>query len=315
MFFATPAVARDHYVLDQAGLFSSATVQNLDREISAFNAQTGKEVVVETVSSLNGGTLSQAAENAFAQQQVNGVLLFMAKAERQDGIIGDKATAQFFPPGTFKNIRDAMRGYFRSGDFDTGIQTGVSLVLDQYRSHERALGSQMRRLPTTATSQQTFGGFGLFWFILIAFAGFLIIRALFRALTAPRIMPPGYGGPGYGGPNPSGFGGGYGGPGYGGGGFGGGGFMSGLLGGLGGAWLGNQLFGNHNPTMTDGMQNASFDNGQNVADSSGWQSDAGQADMSNASFGGFDDSGSGGFDSGGGGGFDSGGGGDSGGGW
>jgi len=70
----------------------------------------------------------------------------------------------------------------------------------------------------------------LLWLAIILFAGFLIIRAIFRAIAGPRPMPPGYGGPGMGGPGygPPGYGGGYG-PGYGGG--VGGGFFSGLLGG------------------------------------------------------------------------------------
>jgi uncharacterized protein len=98
---------------------------------------------------------------------------------------------------------------------------------------------------------------------------------------------------------------------------GGGCFWSGLLGGLGGAWLGNELFGGHRDNFGDGggYGAAGMDPGSNP-DASGWQNDAGQADVSNASGGGWGDSGGG--DSGGGwGGGDGGGGGggDSGGGW
>jgi uncharacterized membrane protein YgcG len=316
MFLAAPAWARAHFVIDGASLFNANTIDTLDQKISAFNQQTGKEILVVTVPSLNGKTLRQATEDEFAQEQVNGVLIFMSKADHQDAIVSDRAARAFFPSGSLQNIREAMRGYFRGGDFDTGIQTGVNLALDQYRSHERAVGASTRRtIPLTTTTQQSFGGFGVFWFILTVIAGFLILRAIFRAFAGPRMMPPGYGGPGYGGPGP-GFGGGYG-PGYGGGGGGGfggggGGFFSGLLGGLGGAWLGNELFGNRgNTNIIDGNQAAGFDGNQSIADNSGWQSDAGQADMNDASFGGYGDSG-GGFDAGGGGGFD--GGGDSGGG-
>jgi uncharacterized protein len=308
-----PAAARSTYVQDGAGLFSAGTVSNLNQEIGDFYQQTGKEIVVVTVPSLDGETAQSVAEKAFAQQQVNGVLIFLAKAEKKDGIIGDTASRTFFPAGTFDSIRQAMRGYFRTGDFDEGITTGVSLVLAQYRSHERALGGARTHTslaPSTTSSSSFGGGMSLFWLILILIAGFLIIRAIFRAMAGPRMMPPGYGGPGYGGP-------GYGGPGYGGGygGGGGGSFFSGLLGGLGGAFLGNELFGRNNGgNFIDNGNNAGFVGGDS-GDSSGWQSDPGQADTSNASFGDFGSSG-GGFD-GGGGGFDSGGGGggDSGGGW
>jgi uncharacterized protein len=305
---ASPASARDTYVTDGAGLFSAGTVTSLNETIGDFNRQTGKEVVVVTVPSLDGATPQDAAEKVFAQQQVNGVLVFLAKAEKKDGIVGDRASAAFFPAGTFDTIRQAMRGYFRDGDYDQGITTGVGLILSQYRSHERALTTQGART-VVPSSSQSFGGGGmsLFWLILILLAGFLIIRAVFRALMGgPRMMPPGYGGqpgPGYGG---------YGMPGYGGG--GGGSFFSGLLGGLGGAFLGNELFGHQNFGGGFGGQSAGIPGADpgSAADAGGWQSDPGQADMGNASFGDFGSSG-GGFGDGGGG--DFGGGGDSGGGW
>jgi uncharacterized protein len=314
-----PAAARDAYVQDGAGLFSQSTVVDLNREIGDFNRQTGKEVVVVTVPSLNGTTIQDAAERTFAQQQVNGILIYMAKTEKKDGIVPDRAAAQFFPSGSLGNIHQAMRGYFRSGDFDTGITTGVNLILDQYRSHERALsgGAAQRALvPSSRPNSQSMGGgaMSLIFLVLVLLAGFMIIRGIFRAMSGPRVMPPGYGpGPGYGG------GPGYGaGPGYGYGGGGGGGFFSGLLGGLGGAWLGNELFRGNNPTTY--VQNPAGivgDQSLGQGDAAGWQPDAGQADMGNATFGDFGSSG-GGFD-GGGGGFDGGGGGggggDSGGGW
>lgn len=311
---ALPASARD-YVQDGAGLFSAATVSSLNAKIGDFNRQTGKEVVVVTVPSLDGVTPQAAGEKVFAEQQVNGVLIFLAKAEKKDGIIPDRASRAFFPAGSFDSIRQAMRGYFRDGNYDEGITTGVDLVLNDYRGHERSLGgaARQRQLAPATSSSSLGGGMSLFWLILILIAGFLIIRAIFRAMSGPRMMPPGYGGqPGYGpGPGYGGMGGGM----MGGG--GGGGFFSGLLGGLGGAFIGNELFGRRDEGFGGG-QEAGFiggDSGQS-ADAGGWQSDAGQADMGGSSFGDYGSSG-GGFD-GGGGGFDGGGGGgggDSGGGW
>jgi uncharacterized membrane protein YgcG len=297
-------------------MFSAATVSALNQKIGDFATQTGKEVVVVTTPSLGGKTPQDAAERAFAQNQVNGVMIFLAKAEKVDGIVPDRAAARFFPAGQTQSIRQAMRGYFRSGDYDQGITTGVDLVLGEYRSH---LGSVRRTseaplgttVPTTSTART--GGFsmGWIWLILIALAIFLIVRALFRAIAGPRMYPPGYGGgPGYG-PGMGGPGMGMGGMGMGYGG-GGGSFWSGLLGGLGGAFIGNELFGRGGGFGggfggDSGAMQGGVDPSQSL-DSQGWQSDAGQADMGNASFGDFGDSG-GGFDAGGGGGFDSGGGG------
>jgi uncharacterized membrane protein YgcG len=313
-----PALARDTYVNDAAGLLSSATVSTLNQQIGDFNQQTGKEIVVDTVPSLSGATVQDAAEKAFAQQQINGVLIFLAKDEREDLVVGDRASRAFFPPGFFSSVHQAMRGYFRQADFDGGVTTAVNLILSEYRSHERASGAT-RTAPVAQTAPSTLaqstGGFHMsfFWLLIILLAGFFIIRAFFRALSGPRGVPPGGPGPGYG----PGYGGGYGGGGYGGG--GGGGFFSGLLGGLGGAFIGNELFGNRGGTTIVQDPNAAGIAGGG-ADASGWQSDPGQADMGNAGGGdwggggGFD-AGGGGGDSGGGGGFDSGGGGGDGGGW
>ena len=309
---AAPALARESFVQDGGGFFTPATVSNLNSKIADFQRTTGKEVVVVTVAALNGETAPAAAEKAFAQQQVNGVMIFLAKAERKDGIIGDRASRAFFPAGSFDSIRQAMRGYFRQGDFNTGITTGVDLVLSDYRGHESSIRgtSRNRELAPASRSSSFGGGMSLFWLILILIAGFLIIRAIFRAMSGPRVMPPGYGGqPGYGQGPGNGMGGGM----MGG---GGGGFFSGLLGGLGGAFIGNELFGRHEGGGYGDQ--AGFGGGEgnpNGGDASGWQSDAGQADSGNGSFGDYGSSG-GGFDSGsGGGGFDGGGGGDSGGGW
>ena len=138
--FALPAFARSSYVQDDAHLFSPATVSSLNSTIGAFSSQTGKEVVVVTVPSLDGATPQAAAEKAFAQQNVNGVLVYLSKAEKKQGVIPDRAAAAFFPSGEIDTIRRAMRGYFRTGDYDTGITTGVNLILDQYRSHIRTGG-------------------------------------------------------------------------------------------------------------------------------------------------------------------------------
>ncbi|HEX3465094.1 MAG TPA: TPM domain-containing protein [Candidatus Elarobacter sp.] len=314
--------ARSSYVVDDAQMLSPAAVSQLNQQIGDFNAQTGKEVVVVTTPSLNGESPQSAAEKAFAQQQVNGVMLFFAKAEKQDGIVPDKAASRFFPAGSLQTIRNAMRPSLRQGNYDEGIETGVGLIINTYRSHLSSLNATRNRQPVYATprNQQSSGGFSMswIWWIIILAVIFFVIRGIFRAMAGPRMYGPG---PGYGGP---GYGPGYGGPGYGYGG-GGGGFWSGLLGGLGGAWLGNELFGG-NRNIGGGGDFAGTAGGVDpgtASDAGGWQSDAGQADMGNASFGGWDSGGGdsggglGGGDSGGGwgGGDSGGGGGDSGGGW
>lgn len=307
---ALPAFAKD-FVQDNAQMFSAGTVSQLNTRISNFNRDTGKEIVVVTVPSAPNGDVRTSAENTFAQQSVNGVLIYVDKGDRRDYVIPDRAAVQagWWSPQTSASIVAAMGQQFRAGNFDVGITGAVNSVFDVYRSHVNSRGTQPAR---TSYAQQTQSGgvhIGMFWWIIIALFAFFIIRSLLRA-RAGAYYGGGYGGPGYGGPGGpgSGYGGpGYG-PGYGGYGYGGGGFWSGLLGGLGGAWLGNELFGQHN---YGGMQSGFDPNTQQMpTDGGGWQADPGQADMSGGAGGGWGGGDFGGGDMGGG--F---GGGDAGGGW
>jgi len=302
-----PAVARDQYVVDNAHLFSAATVAATNTRITDFAATTGKEVYVYTTPSLDGDTIDSAAERVFAQQQVNGVMIFISKSPKKIGVYPDHASRAFFPAGTTGSIRDAIAASFNSGNFDQGLQNGVSLTINLYRSH---LPARTSYNPNTSLVPHSSGGFSMKWifFFLIIVVAFLVLRALFRALFTPRVVGP-MSGPGpYGMNQGPGYGPGYGGPGMGMGmGMGGGGFWSGLLGGLGGAWLGNEIFGGHN--FGGGNFGGAGFGGTDAGsgDQSGFQSDPGQIDMGNASSG---DWGSGGGDSGGGwGGGDGGGGG------
>ncbi|MEO6912407.1 MAG: TPM domain-containing protein [Candidatus Baltobacteraceae bacterium] len=315
---ALPAFARSSYVQDDAGMFSPATVSSLNTQIGNFNAQTRKEIVVVTVPSLNGQTVLAAGQAAFSQQQVNGVLIYIAKDDRKDIIIPDRSGVQagWFSSDTTSSIRQAMEAQFKAEDYDGGISTAVAGVLNVYRSHVGSLtqrgGALAQNGQTYAPSAQT-GGFhiGTFWWIVIIVVGFLIIRSLMRSMSGPRSYGPtgAQGGPiaPQGGP----------GMGYGGFGGGGGGFFSGLLGGLGGAFLGNELFGNRGGGMLGGGGGPDQGGGWGgtaggaPTDGGGWSNDAGQADMGGSSGGDFGGGGFGGggdFGGGGGGGSDSGGG-------
>ncbi len=218
------------------------------------------------------------------------MLIFISKADKKFIVVGDRASRAFFPPGTFKTIHDAMRASFQTGDFDQAITTGVNLVLAQYRSHKRSIAGRAPSAQPVATSHHDVEAFGTCAHLarMILLAGFLIIRAIFRAMSG-RADAPGHGGRARAAPvrprlRRRRYG-----PGYGGG-MGGGGFFSGLLGGLGGAFIGNELFGGRGggPSVGggDGMAGLGGDPApQN--DECRLAVDAGQADMGNAGGGGW----------------------------
>ena len=94
-----PALARDSYVMDNASLFSPATVAQINAKVGDFNAQAHKEVVVVTVPSFTG-TAADAEERTFAEQRVNGVLIYIAKSPKTIAVIPDRVSRHFFPAGS-----------------------------------------------------------------------------------------------------------------------------------------------------------------------------------------------------------------------
>ena len=189
-------MARDSYVIDNAHLLSPATVTLINAKVSDFNAQAHKEVVVDIEPSFTG-TPAAAEERAFAQHQVNGVLIFIAKSPKTIAVIPDRVSAHFFPSGTTAAIRQAIASAFNSGDFNGGVNNGVDLTL----SHIAAISAEpaqhdrtRRRAPTVRND--TGGGFNMsiIWWLIALAVIFFIVRGIFRAIAGPRMMPPGYGG-------------------------------------------------------------------------------------------------------------------------
>ena len=112
---AVPASARSQYVLDNAHIFSSAAVDAANQKIADFAAQTRKEVVVVTADTTDGATPQAAAERTFAQQQINGVMIYISKSPKSIWVVPDRASASFFPSGSTKAIRDAIAATPPSG--------------------------------------------------------------------------------------------------------------------------------------------------------------------------------------------------------
>ncbi|MDQ2993059.1 MAG: TPM domain-containing protein, partial [Candidatus Eremiobacteraeota bacterium] len=231
----SPAQAATSFVQDGAGLFSADAIARVDAKLTAFNAQTHKEVVVITVKSLaDGQDVGTAARAAFAAQNIDGTLIYIAYDNHKVYVQPDRSATQagWITSSTSSSISNAIGAQFKAQNNDGALTTGVGQVLDIYRAHVGSLGRSSSTSANSSSSGSDGGGihFQMWWLIVIV-VGFFILRSLMR----PRYYgPPGGVAPGAPGPGGMPMGGGYGG--------GGGGFWSGLLGGLGGAWLGNEMF-------------------------------------------------------------------------
>ena len=258
-----------------------------------------------------------------AQQAVNGVLVFIARDDRSDIIVPDRAgvAAGWFTPDVCDRFARRWSRSFAAKTYDAGITAAVDGILNVYRAHAGSLRQTSSSTGAVRTRSELARNRRVSYLHVLvdhhhrrrlsdfALGDALDVDAALR--TARRAagrrtwrMPNAGYGAGYGG--------------YGGG--GGGSFWSGLLGGFGGAWLGNEMFGNRGggrSVRRMQVRSATARRRRRLGRrrrGGGWQSDAGQADVGGASGGDWSGGGFGG-DGGGGGDFGGGGGGDSGGGW
>jgi uncharacterized membrane protein YgcG len=272
------------YIQDNANMFTQGAKTQASNAIDDLVRRTNKEILVVTVPSLNGQDPNAAADNVFRQNRVNGVLFFASRDDRRLEIVVGQDTKQALPDSRAAQIRQTMLNDFRANNqqgFDKGLIDGVNEV------RSTLLGAGAGSSGSAVPVRQSGPNWLLIGMLIVLVL--LVVWVIAGVINARRQQPnfsqqqPGYGQPGYGQP---GYGGG---PGFG----GGGGFFAGLMGGLGGALLGNALFDAFRP------RDHFSDGGQSTGGESGWQGDdAGQ--VGDTSGGSWNDPGGGGDWSGGG---------------
>ena len=279
------------YIQDNASMFSNGAKSQATQTIDNLRRQTGREIVVYTVPSLNGQDAQTAAQNAFRQNNVEGALIFASRDDRRLELVDSPSVRQALPQARLDQIRQTMLDDFRANTpqgFDKGLLDGVN-----------GLRAALVAVPPSSRAPVRQSGPNLVLIGLLVIGALVVvwvIAGIIRARQQPYFsygqnQPPGaYGQPGYG-------------PGAGWGG-GGGGFFSGLMGGLGGALLGNALFDafrprdrfyDSGPGYDGGFQNQGLpgDDAGQVGDTSGgsW-GDSGGGDSGGGDSGGGDSGGS-----------------------
>lgn len=246
--------AQNKLVYDLADMLNSQQEQALETKLVTYSQETSTQIAVVLENSLNG---SDAFDRSFAiadgwgiggsEDKDNGVLLYVAKNDRQIRIQTGYGVEGFLPDIQAKRIIDnIISPAFRQGNFYGGIDQAVQRIMD--------LGTG-----EYTPDEQSGEGIPFPVLLILLLIGLLFISALISASQndddddddggywrggrydmddhSPRrrrrrggwvIMPGGFGG---GSSSGGGFGGGFGGGGFGG--FGGGGFGGG---GAGGSW-------------------------------------------------------------------------------
>lgn len=138
---AAPAVAVDFppltgRVVDQAGVMTSTTRGDIAAKSRDLEEKSGIQLVVATVSSLQGGDIETYANELFRTwklgqtQKNNGVLLLVAPAEHKVRIeVGYDLEGMLTDALASTIISAAIIPRFKSGDLSGGIQHGVDGII------------------------------------------------------------------------------------------------------------------------------------------------------------------------------------------
>ena len=175
-------------VNDMAGLLSPGAVQHIERKLAGFEGQTGSQIVVLTVPTLQGEEIEQFAirvADAWKPGQKgkdNGVILIIAKAERKVRIEVGMGLQGALPDVTASRIiRDVMRPHLKAGDFDRAVDTGIEAIMSATRGEFTAPQHTTKSRPHGRTS-----GVPTSFLTLLALVAVAAIAAGFmsRALAA-----------------------------------------------------------------------------------------------------------------------------------
>jgi uncharacterized protein len=123
-------------VTDDAEILSSAVRKSLTERLKAHEDRTGNQIAVLTVPSLEGESIEEYAEAVFREWKLgqkgkdNGILVLVAPNDRRmrievgyglEGVLPDSLAGSI--------IRNGMTPKFKTGDYDGGIDAGVSAIL------------------------------------------------------------------------------------------------------------------------------------------------------------------------------------------
>ncbi|HEX4963533.1 MAG TPA: YgcG family protein [Thermoanaerobaculia bacterium] len=182
-------------VVDQANLLSADARQRLETKLAQFEQQTGDQVAVLTVDSLEDEAIEDYANKvarAWALGQKgkdNGVLLLVAKQDRKMRIeVGYGLEPVLTDLQTNLIQTQVIIPFFKKGDFGGGIEAGVDAILTTLQ------GKPFQPAPAAQPVERGKGGpdFGFLLFVLFILLPFSLNAARSRSWFLYLILMPVY---------------------------------------------------------------------------------------------------------------------------
>ncbi len=220
----------DRYFNDYAGVVSKEAADRFNEQLAQFERETSDQVVVAVFPKMQSDSdiadYTQRVAQAWGvgqKERRNGVVLFVFIQDRKISIQVGYGLEGALPDITAYDIRaNHIQPYFRNGDYEGGLATGIDLICKAIRGEYKGSGK-------TVTEQHRGNGVsGLVPFIIFVIVLIIISRVMRRlggygyssGRGGPVFLPMGGGGGGW---SSGGGGGGFSGFSGGGGSFGGGG--------------------------------------------------------------------------------------------
>lgn len=213
---------------------NKATANKIDQVIQDIHRRFGKDVVIETFSSVPARDLKrveamdpdsrkryffdQAVERA-KSTKLNGFYIMVNKTPHGIAVVANNRTLKTFTQAKVTEAREIMASQFKNGNFDEGLLQGVDFIRTQLEANPPAAerGVVPRGAAPAAPGKKDFDVGGLICVGLVVLAVVWLVFGLIRGMSRGGMAGAGGGG---------------------------GGFMTGLLGGLFGAMAGNWLYHN-----------------------------------------------------------------------
>ncbi len=120
--------------------FNDKEIKAIEDSIAAAEKNTSGEIRVHIEKRCKEDVLDRAAYvfELLDMQKTelrNGVLFYLATADKQFAILGDMGINAKVPKGFWDDIRDGMLEYFKKGEFTEGLTSGIEESGKQLKTH------------------------------------------------------------------------------------------------------------------------------------------------------------------------------------
>lgn len=133
-------------VTDEAGMIPAGVEQRIDAALARFEDETGSQVAVLTVESLEGEPLEDYALRVAETWELgregvdDGVLLLIAERDRKLRLeVGYGLEDELTDLESGRIIRNVITPRFKQGDFGAGVEEGVTAILGTLRDEPGAI--------------------------------------------------------------------------------------------------------------------------------------------------------------------------------